>query len=292
MQPISRTMRDPAPSRFAYRLNRLWLRPAFRRFLRTGLPLVIMGGAAFWYFAQEPNRLAVTDKVAEIRRSIEERPEFQVKLMAIDGASTAIAEDIREIVPVDFPLSSFDLDLPGMQERIAELDAVEKVKIQIRQGGVLQVRVVERQPSAVWRSGEDIELLDGVGHRVAVIETRMERPDLPLLAGEGAQFHVAEGLELLRAAGPVAPRIRGLVRIGERRWDLVLDRGQRIMLPEAEPLQALLRVMALERAQELLERDITAVDMRNPKRPTLRLAPGAADEFRTTLFSGQRASDG
>ena len=169
---------------------------------------------------------------------------------------------------------------------------MQKVDIQIRQGGVLQVRVVERVPAAVWRVGDDIELLDAVGHRVAVIAARTLRPDLPLLAGAGAQAHVAEGLELLAAAGPVATRIRGLVRIGERRWDLVLDRDQRIMLPEANPMQALLRVMALAQAQDLLARDIQAVDMRNPKRPTLRLAPGAIEDFRTTVFLRQGASDG
>lgn len=291
MQPLT-SHRDPAPSRLSYRLNRLWLRPGFRRFLRLGLPMFAILGTGFWYFGQEANRLALTDKVAELRRSIEDRPEFRVKLMAIDGASVAIAEDIREIVPVDFPVSSFDLDLPGMQQRIGELDAVARVDIQIRQGGVLQVTVVERQPLAVWRVGNDTELLDAVGHRVAVVASRMARPDLPLLAGAGAELHVAEGLKLIAAAGPVSARVRGLVRIGERRWDLVLDRDQRIMLPETDPMQALLRVMALERAQDLLERDILAVDMRNPKRPTLRLAPGAVDDFRTTLFSGQRASDG
>ena len=284
--------RDPAPSRLSYKLNRLWLRRGFRRIMLVGLPVMAISGFGFWYMGQEVNRLALHDKIAELRRSIEERPEFRVQLMAIDGASYAIAEDIREIVPVDFPVSSFDLDLSGMQQRIAELDAVEKVDIQIRQGGVLQVRIQERVPAAVWRVGGDIELLDAVGHRVAVVASRAARPDLPLLAGEGAQTQVVQGLALLEAAGPVKSRIRGLVRIGERRWDLVLDRGQRIMLPESNPMQALLRVMALETAQDLLARDIQTVDMRNPKRPTLRLAPDAVDDFRMTRFLGQRASDG
>jgi cell division protein FtsQ len=59
--------------------------------------------------------------------------------------------------------------------------------------------------------------------------------------------------------------------MGERRWDMVLDRDQRILLPEEDPVAALQRVMALHKAQDMLERDISIVDMRNGARPTIRL---------------------
>jgi cell division protein FtsQ len=49
--------------------------------------------------------------------------------------------------------------------------------------------------------------------------------------------------------------------VGERRWDVVLDRDQRILLPETEPGRALERVLALDQAQDLLDRDVT-VDLR------------------------------
>ncbi len=280
MQSLSLAHRDPAPSRIAYRLRRLWLTPLFRQTVRLGIPLFLIASAIGWAVSQEQLRISVHDKISELRASIEERPEFQVNLMAIDGASDSIADDIREIVPVDFPISSFDLDLTGMQDRIAELDAVLRVNVRVRRGGILQIQIEERLPAAVWRVGRDTELLDPLGHRVAVIGDRLDRPDLPLLAGTGAAYHVAEALELLKVAGPVAPRIRGLVRMGERRWDLVLDRGQRILLPEKNPIQALLQVMALEQAGDLLARDVVSVDMRNENRPTLRLASPALDELR------------
>ncbi len=284
--------RDPAPSRAAYRLHRLWLTPLVRRAVKVGLPLGLLAALVGGWFAQDANREALRDKVAEIRRSIEERPEFMVNLMAIDGASATIADDIREIVPVDFPISSFDLDLDGMKARISELDAVQQVDLRIRKGGVLEVKVRERAPAAVWRVGRHVELLDAEGYRVAVIKSRLQRADLPLLAGEGAEKAVPEALELLAAAAPVAPRIRGLVRMGERRWDLVLDRDQRILLPETGALRALEQVMALNDARDLLARDVVAVDMRNPARPTLRMAPEALEELRRIKNFRQGADHG
>ena len=145
--------------------------------------------------------------------------------------------------------------------------------------GVLEIRAIERVPVVVWRSQDGLELLDQNGVRVAEIDSRLRRPDLPLIAGAGADGHVPEALALLGEARPVAERVRGLVRVGERRWDLVLDRDQVVRLPEADPVAALGRVMALDAAEDLLERDLTVVDMRDPRRPMLRLTEHAVAEL-------------
>lgn len=281
--------RDPAPSRLAYRMQRLLLTPLFRRFLRSGLPIVAMGAALAIAAADEGRREAVGSWIAEVKREIQQRPEFMVKLMAIDGASDGLAEDIREVLQVDFPISSWDLDLPAMQAKVAGLDAVRAANLRVRGGGILQVAVSERVPVAVWRTAEGLELLDRTGHRVAPIAERADRADLPLLAGRGAAERVPEAMRLLSAATPIEGRLRGLVRVGERRWDMVLDRRQRIELPETEPVQALEQVMALHQTQDLLDRAVTIVDMRNPGRPTLRLAEHARAQFFDAKETSERA---
>lgn len=292
MQPLKVPLRDPAPSRTAYRIHRLWLTPMVRTVLRVWLPLLVVLTPVGWYLSNPDNIAALQEKAAEIQRSIQERPEFTVKLMAIDGASEDIAEGIRELVPVDFPISSFDLDLPAMQDRIEKLDAVARVDVRIRPGGILQVLVRERVPAVVWRNERGLDLLDADGHRVASIASRTDRNDLPLLAGAGAEAAVPEALEVLATAGPVTERVRGLVRMGERRWTLVLDRDQRIMLPETRPVLALEQVMALQQAQDLLARDIVAVDMRNENRPTLRMSMPATEELRRIKGLEPGAGDG
>ncbi|NNK78634.1 MAG: FtsQ-type POTRA domain-containing protein [Litoreibacter sp.] len=277
LRPRKRSMpqHDPAPSRVAYRLNRLWLTPHFRRFLRFGLPVLCVL-TAFAVFVSDQERVdGLVDRMVELRRSVEERPEFMVNLMAIDGASADLAVDIREVVPVDLPRSSFDLDLEAMRQQVESLDAVRSAKLSVKSGGVLQVDVTERVPAVVWRSPDGLELLDAEGHRVAALDSRKSRPDLMLIAGEGADHAVAEALALAHAAAPVHDRMIGLIRVAEHRWDIVLDRGQRIMLPERSPRVALDRVMALNGVQDLLARDLVRVDFRNPKRPILRLGADA-----------------
>lgn len=272
--------RDPAPSRWSYRFQRLWLTPAFRAALRLGVPVFTMLFFGGWFFSDIANRAFLEEKIAEVRRSVAERPEFEVKLMAIDGASVELAGDIREVLPIDFPISSFDLDLEQMQSVIEGLDATASARLRIRPGGILQVDVTERVPAVVWRAGSAVELLDVTGRRVAAIVHRSERLDLPLIVGEGADGAVAEALALIEAAAPVADRVRGLVRVGARRWDIVLDREQRILLPESGATEALEQVIALDQASDLLARDLSAIDLRNAHRPTLRMATQAVEELR------------
>ena len=279
--------RDPAPSRLAYKLNRLMLRPWVRRFLRVGLPvLAFAAGVAFWA-SDQGRRDDAMDRLAELRRQIEERPEFMVRLMAVEDATPSVASDIREVLSIDFPVSSFDLDLAGLQEAVETLDAVAEASVRIRSGGVLEIEVEERVPAVVWRDDADLMLLDNTGHPVAMLEARTKRPDLPLVAGIGADVSVGEAIELFETAGPIRDRLRGFLRVGERRWDVVLDREQRIMLPEADAVTALKRVIALDGAQDLLARDISVVDFRNPKRPVLRLGQTAMETLYDTGFDAE-----
>lgn len=269
---------DPAPSRWAWRMQRLMLTPGIRLGLRAGIPFCITLLAGTWYLSDEGRRGAIQDAVAEARASIETRPEFMVNLMAIDGAKDELATYIRETLPLDFPISSFDLDLDVMRAKVTEISAVKSASVRIRPGGLLQIDVTQREAVVLWRNEDGLALVDETGAYVAAATSRYARPDLPLIAGEGANAHVPEALALIQAAAPLGERLRGLVRMGERRWDVVLDRDQRILLPEVEPLRALERVIALEGAQDILTRDVARVDMRLARRPTVQMTNEAAEE--------------
>ncbi len=281
---FNRTARraDPAPSRLSYRFQRWMLTPGIRLGVKLGLPICAVAAAIGLYFASEDRREAVSTYIADIRTSIQERPEFMVNLMAIDGAGAGLADDIREVVPLDFPISSWDLDVEQMRDTITGLDPVKSATVRIRPGGILQVDVVERQPVIVWRTRDGVELLDETGVHVDQAASRKDHAGLPLIAGEGADAHVAEALEIFQTSRSLGTRVRGLVRVGERRWDLVLGRGQRIMLPTERPVRALERVLAVNEVQDLLERDVAVVDMRLGNRPTIRMTKAASEDWWNT----------
>lgn len=287
MQPLGRAVprpapgrRDPAPSRWAYRMQRLWLTPLFRVLFRVGLPLSVIALSVGVYLGDDHRRIALAGAINDLRDRFQERPEFLVTLVSIEGATPELAKAVRSHLALRLPVSSFELDLTALRARAEALDAVESADLRVRAQGMLQVVVKERDPVLIWRTEAGLTMLDATGHRVAGLATRADRPDLPLIAGQGADQATSEALALLAAAEPVRARLRGLVRMGERRWDVVLDRDQRLMLPADDPVTALERLIALDRAEDLLARDITAVDLRVLQRPVLRLAPDALSDQR------------
>ncbi len=279
MRSLTAGRRDNAPSRWAYRFERLMLTPLFRLFLRVVVPFVVVAGAATVWLSDADRRESLNLAVNDLRREIATRPEFMVSAMTVDGASQGTSEDIRDILSLSFPTSSFDLDLPAIRERVEELPSIASVAVRVRPGGILELNVAERTPVVVWRTHEGLTLVDPEGNVTGPAISRAAHAQMPLIAGEGAEHHVQEALRLFSAAAPLADRVIGLVRVGERRWDLVLDRGQRIKLPEQGAVEALDRVVALNHAEELLERDIKVVDMRLAHRPTVQLTEQAVDAW-------------
>ena len=309
---------DPRASRLTYRIERLMLTPLFRFTLRAVLPAALAFGAGTAWFSVEENRTAFNTMIADIRNEIESRPEFQVSLMAIDGTSAEIAEDIRAALNTDFPVSSFDLDLEEMHGKVVAIHGVKAATLRIRQGGVLQVDVTQRVPAVQWRTVTGLELLDDAGIYVGLARSRSEHTDLPVIAGdmmtpdeqaallvlrqaesEGEEtlaalrrdapeilalalsarramgVAVAEALAIDAVSGPIRARVRGYERMGARRWDVVMDRGQRILLPETGAVQALERAIAMQQAVQMLDRDLLSVDLRLPHRPTVRMTEAA-----------------
>jgi len=56
--------RDPAPSRWQYRMQRLWLTPLFRMLFRVGLPLLVVAGTTLGMLIADVPAVFAGDKLA------------------------------------------------------------------------------------------------------------------------------------------------------------------------------------------------------------------------------------
>lgn len=283
----SRSLRD---TRLGYRLQRMWLTPGYRGFVKFGAPLLIIMTTAVVFFADEARREAITSQIDAVYNAFVDRPEFMITSLELPEMTPELEHALRQKLDIDLPQSSFRVDLDALREEVETLDWVRSADLRLLSGGVIALSVTERSPTILWRSDEGLELLDAEGVRVAYVTHRNVRSDLPLIAGKGANTQISEALQLLDSAAPLGHRLRGLVRMGERRWDVVLDREQRIRLPETGAVAALERVVALEQAQDLLSRDLLVADMRNPSRPILQVSEGAMETLRDIRSQTMEAS--
>ena len=285
-----RPRRDPAPSLLRYRMGRLWLRPGFRRLVVVGPWLILFTALSLYAFTSVTVRGYVNDTTANVREAFVGREEFRISKLEIFGASEDLKETVEQIANLDLPMSSMDVDIAALRSHVEALSNVSDAAVRLEAGGVLQISLSQRVPAIIWRSPEGLRLIDQDGVELGRLNSRLERTDLPLIVGKGADRKIAEALEIFEIAGLVGERVRGLQRVGERRWTLVLDRDQAVYLPEKAPKSALRRVMILEASEGLFEKDIRIVDMRDGIRPVLRLGSLAQEYMRPQkmLFEGDQ----
>ena len=274
---------DPAPSRVAYRIMRLLLIPRLRLIFTLGFPSLLIFCATLGLFIN----INVWENISAIKKDLKlafvERPEFMIKVASIDGSSDELANEIREILPLDFPVSYFDLDIKYLHKIVNEIPAVASAAIKISAGGVLQINVAEKSPAFIWRKGNVMSVIDETGSFIRIANSRVDYPKLPLVVGEAADLAVSEISSLMQANEYFKDHVRAFIRVGERRWDLILENNVRIMLPQREFLAAFDRLMLMNQAGSLLSGRLSNIDMRLVVRPTVRVDTVSVDPLKTNI---------
>ena len=274
---------DPAPSRVAYRIMRLLLIPRLRLIFTLGFPSLLIFCATLGLFIN----INVWENISAIKKDLKlafvERPEFMIKVASIDGSSDELANEIREILPLDFPVSYFDLDIKYLHKVVNEIPAVASAAIKISAGGVLQINVAEKSPAFIWLKGNVMSVIDETGSFIRIANSRVDYPKLPLVVGEAADLAVSEISSLMQANEYFKDHVRAFIRVGERRWDLILENNVRIMLPQREFLAAFDRLMLMNEAGSLLSGRLSNIDMRLVVRPTVRVDTVLVDPLKTNI---------
>ena len=282
MRSLKRKMRtniDPAPSIISYRLMRLMLIPRLRLILTLGIPSLVIFCGTLILFLNINVHENIEALKKDLKRALVERPEFMIKVASVDGASDELAHEIREIMPLDFPVSYFDLDIKYLHKVLNDIPAVASAAIKVTVSGVLQIDISERIPAFIWRKDDVISVIDEKGEFIRLAASRLDYPELPLVIGEAANLSIADISSLMEDNQYFLDQVRAFVRVGERRWDLVLDNNLRIMLPQAEFLAAFDRLMLMSESGSLFSNQLSSIDMRLVERPTVRVGAASVDRL-------------
>jgi cell division protein FtsQ len=199
---------------------------------------------------------------------------LRVRDVVIEGRANTPEPLLRAALGVNKgdPILGFSLE--QARQRIETLSWIDHATVERRLPDTIIVNIQERRPFAVWQNDGKFVLIDRAGQVVAHEDVSNFR-GLPLVVGLGAPPSAATLLDALTARPALQQRVVAAVRVGERRWNLRLNNGADVMLPEGHEVAALDRLMQLQQDHDLLDRPLVAIDMRLPDRLVLR--PHAAD---------------
>ncbi len=201
---------------------------------------------------------------------------FVVRRVLAEGRGETTSSDVLRALEVRIGQPIFALDLDAARDRLERLPWVESATVERRLPDTLHVRLVEAEPLVLWQRQQKLYLVARSGK--VVESAAIERfADLLVVVGPDAPEHAAELLDMLASQPELRRHVTAAVRVGRRRWNLRLDDAIDVKLPEEGSDAAWLELARLEREFGLLARDLAVIDLREPARFVVRLAPSAID---------------
>ncbi len=199
-----------------------------------------------------------------------------LKLAQVDirGESPEANAAIRRAIAVtaDQPMTSLDLD--AIRQRVEQVGWVKEARVVRLLPDRLVVQVIEHDRMAVWQSGGRNFVVDAKGQVIEGADAG-RYPNLPLVVGAGANETASEILPLIAERPRLQSRVEAMVRVDNRRWNLLLKDGGLIQLPATDQEAALIRLDALDQRERLLELGFARIDLRTPEELAVRRSDSA-----------------
>lgn len=266
----------PSPTRLAMdrataRANRRrawprWLQPLLRTVAITALLTPLAGGG--WWLWQSGWVLHLIQEVRSSAIAASAGAGYTIAEITIEGRDRTGLGELQQALGVQQGDPIAALDLEAARSRIEALPWVASATVERRLPSTVMVRLEEHRAMAIWQHNGKHALIGRDGS-VLTDQGAGQFPELPLVVGADAPAHTADLLVLLAGEPPVRKRVAAAIRVGSRRWDLRFDNGVTARLPESDVSTALHRLADTIEKDQLLERDIVAVDLRMPDRLVL-----------------------
>jgi cell division protein FtsQ len=260
------------------------------------LALCVVGGLGFWLGSAGIAAYAgsaLTDRALALSAHLG----FAVREVYADGRVRTDPEALRAHLGIAVGQPILAIDPTITRARLEQLPWVERASVERLLPDRVQVRLIERQPLALWqkadrfalidRGGEviapDVAALDGMGEGPGVADPNADPAirwgQLRVLVGDEAPRHAARLFALLSTEPELWARVAAATWVGDRRWTLRLDNRIDVLLPERNMLRAWRLLAQKAREDALLERAISVIDLRFlPDRLRLRLDPEALQD--------------
>jgi cell division protein FtsQ len=211
---------------------------------------------------------------------------FRIAAITVAGQKEIGRDEILNLAGVTGRASLLFLDADAARTRLMANPWIADAAVLKLYPDRLQITITERQAFALWQMDGRVNVIAADG---TVLETFADSRyvDLPLVVGPGAQQQAKDFIAVIDRYPDIRSVLRASILVAERRWNLRLNNGIDVRLPETNVEAALDRLVTLDRDKKLLTRDITVVDLRLPDRVTVRLSDAAA-QARDEALQGKK----
>jgi cell division protein FtsQ len=186
---------------------------------------------------------------------------FCIKKIEFDGNERVPEVLLLKTSRLKYKSNIFSHSIQDIKSKLENIAWVKSVIVQRKLPDTMYVRIAERTPIAILQSKYKLYLIDSDG-KILENDGIGSFDNLPIVVGEGAE---KEADQLLRCLGKF-PKIRKqlvfAVRIGKRRWNIKINKGITVKLPENRIMHALGILEEISDSNGFFNDDIEAIDLR------------------------------
>ncbi len=185
----------------------------------------------------------------------------------VEGRENTPLKDLRAVVNLELDQPILDINPQGLRERIEALPWVATASVERQLPDILHIRLNEHRPIAMWQHDGTFSLINKEGEVILTGGDDIKVfAHLPLVVGEGAPEHTAQVLAILQSEPELNKKVKAAVRVSDRRWDIAMENGAFIRLPEDNPEKAWSRLAVYNKENLLFDKKLASIDMRLPDR--------------------------
>lgn len=251
-----------------------WAGPAMRVGRRLA-PVLVLAAVGTWGWASGQVQMLTglaTDKFMQASVGAG----LSVREVLVTGRDKADGQQLLAALGVQRGSPILAFDPHQAREALKAIPWVEEARVERRLPDTIFVAIRERVPMALWQHDQQMRLIDAEGV-VLTADDLSKWPNLPLLVGADAPGRGPELLRVLAAEPSIAERVEAAVLVGGRRWDLRLKNKVDIRLPEHDMAAALRQLAMVQQTNQVLDKDVVAIDLRMADRMAVQTSAAAAD---------------
>lgn len=229
-----------------------------------------------FYAATAVYVFALVGEPLQVTQAMTSAAGFAINNVKVSGNAETSEIDILEKIGLDGTTSLMALDVAATRDALKSLPWILDAEVRKIYPDTIEIKLKEKVAFGIWQHGNELQLIERDGKPIAKLRDN-KFAHLPLFVGKDAGTGAEEIMHDLDRWPAVKGRVKALMRVAGRRWDLKLDNGVVIKLPEHDMDRAMAELAEFDNSQQVLERDILAIDLRLPDRTTVQLTADAAE---------------
>lgn len=187
---------------------------------------------------------------------------LKLEKVMIEGQKNILTDDILATLNADVGTPILSIPLDEVRAALAKNHWAANVILERRLPHTIYIGITERVPIAILQQDKKLYLVDDEAHIIPHKDIE-KFAGLLQVVGSDAHLHAATLLSDLSTDPILQKKVVSAVRYGERRWNLVLEEGITIKMPETNFIKAYGYISDLNKNDRLFGKNFKVIDLRD-----------------------------